>query len=199
MFNNIFDNQNKPLYANCKYTNMDIIKIILSNHLIHVDIIDVYKYEKANNEHAIVEYDPSNTPLPWAIYCKNTDFLNLFNKMNTFTLPLETALASVNPETASETETIAEPETFIVPGTIVNEKAKQNTEKFKQAIGKVYTGTISGNRNCRTRGCKGRRRSRNQHRHGGKYTKRMPNKGKSPVRQTKRIKLKRKTHKRRPT
>lgn len=191
IFNYIFNNPDKPLYNGYDYTNMDIINIILSNHLIHLDIIDVYKYKNA-----IVEYDPSNTPLPWAIYCKNQTFLDLFNKMNNFALPSETA--SVDPETASvdpETASV-ELETFVVPGTIVNEKAKQNTEKFEEAIrqGEISRHTIHTRR--RTRGY---RRNKGRHRYGGKYTKRMPNKGKSPVRQTKRIKLKRKTHKRRST
>jgi hypothetical protein len=193
VFNGIFDNPNEPLYDGYTYTNMDIIEIILNNHLIHVDIID------ANKKDVIVKYDPSNTPLPWAIYCKNEEFLKLFNKMNNFRLPSETV--PVDPETVSiDPETVSEPETTTSEntsdtGTTTDTVLGTALYKKTDRINRINTRTIRTGRRTTGYG----RKTRGRHRHGGKYTKRMPNKGKSPVRQTKRIKLKQKTHKRRST
>ena len=75
VFIHIFNFPDELICENTQHKNSEIIKLILDGQLIHLDII----VGSITNP---PEYDPSNTPLPWAIYCKNAKFLELFNLIN---------------------------------------------------------------------------------------------------------------------
>jgi len=184
LFINIFENPEDAIKKGSNHTNQEIIDLFIETNIIHLPVFEPSDLLKGQN----VEYIMN--------YYKNVLMQKLYEKIGKYEKKQDTPISTVEPETFVVPGTIVEP--VVVPGTIVNENTKQNSEEFEDAIseGKKYTGTIKGHRGCRTRrrGCKGSRHRRV----GGKYTKRISNKGKSPVRQTKRIKLKRKTHKRRP-
>jgi hypothetical protein len=154
------------------HTNKEIIDLFLKNKIIDLPVYQGIGLAEGQTVEILMNY------------FKNDKMQNLYRKIK----EQDTQTSTAEPGAAVETETTTSENTSDTGTTT-------DTILGTAIYNKLNTSTIHTGR--RTTGY--RRKTRGRHRHGGKYTKRMSNKGKSPVRQTKRIKLKRKTHKRRST